>query len=163
MQSSTPDLFVGPSSVIEELIEGWRPVAEHISRDLEMTWRSGTPIDKAEIDRFVNSDLRHYPDELDFDGLEPVLSEWLRTTWAALQRLHEDDTRQSSALSDLDAVRLEFDRATSALGIGDRIRGSLEAQIGSLQSQVGNLRAQVEHLEKEGRSLRTPSGARVGL
>ena len=69
-----------------------------------------------------------------------MLAQWLRTTWAALQRLHEDDARQSSALSDLDAVCLEFDRATSALGIGERIRGGLEAHIGSLQSQVGIFR-----------------------
>jgi len=144
----------------QELIEDWRPVAEQISRDLEMTWRSGTTLDNAEIDRFVNSDLRHYPDELDFDGLEPVLSQWLRTTWAALRRLHEDDTHQSSALSNLDAVRLEFDRATSALGIGERIRGDLEAQIlehavvrSGLQERVLAFEQRSDALQREVRAF----------
>jgi hypothetical protein len=132
----------------EELVQDWKLVAERVSRDLEMTWRSRTFADDVEIDRFVNSGLRHFRDELDSPDVAPVVAGWLRRTSAALQRLHDDDSSHAAAFADLDAVRVEFDRATSALGgVSERIRGSLEAQVGSLQSQV-------ERLEREHRSLR---------
>ena len=152
----------------EDVLKDWRMVVERISSDLEVPRLFTTPAVEAEIDRFVNSGLRHYREDLDAQGVAPVLAEWLRRTSAALQRLHSAGPGDAAALADLDAVRLEFDRATSALGdVGDRIRGGLEAEVGNLEAQVGTFEAQVLNLEARIGQLEAEVGnlesVRVGL
>jgi hypothetical protein len=138
----------------QEVVEHWRSVAGRISRDLEIPWPSGTLADEAEIDRFVRSDLRHYQDELDSSDVSPVVGEWLRRTSAALQQLQDDDVSHVAAFADLDAVRLEFERATSALGdVGDRIRGQLQSQIEDLQSRVEDITREQHALAHHAQAL----------
>ena len=131
-----------------DLVDDWRSVAERVSRDLEMPWRSRTAADEAEIDRFVNSGLHHYRDERESPDVTPVLAEWLRRASAALQRLHDYDTSDAAAFADLDAVRVEFDRTTLALGdVGERIRRNLEDQVEHVVKEQRSLREQVAGLE----------------
>jgi chromosome segregation ATPase len=95
----------------------------------------------------VSSHLHHHRDEAASPDVAPLVAEWLRRTSTALQRLHDENGSHAATFAKLDAVRMEFDRATSALGdVSERIRGSLEAQVGSLQ-------AHVELVESEKRSL----------
>ena len=143
----------------EDVLKDWRMVVERISSDLEVPWRFTTPADEAETDRFVNSGLRHYREDLEAQCVAPVLAEWLRRTSAALQRLHSADPGDAAALADLDAVRLEFDRATSALGdVGDRIRGGLEAEVGTFEARVGDLEAEVRTFEAQVGNLQAHIG-----
>ena len=131
-----------------DLVDDWRSVAQRISRDLEMPWRSRTPADEAEIDRFVNSGLHHYRDERESPDVTPVLAEWLRRASAALQRLHDYDSSDAAAFADLDAVRVEFDRTTLALGdVAERIRRNLEDQVEHVEKEQHSLREQVAGLE----------------
>lgn len=149
----------------DDVVKDWRMVVEQISGDLQASWRFTTPADEAEIDRFVKPGLRHYREDLDAHRLAPVLAEWLRRTSAALQRLHSADPSDAAALADLDAVRLEFDRATSALGdVGDRVRGGLESQVGDLEAKIGNLEAQFGARERDLEAqVRNLEAVRVGL
>jgi hypothetical protein len=147
----------------QDVITDWRSAANRVAIELGVSWRSRTRAEEEESDRFVSAGLRHHRDVLDAtDGIAPVLAEWLTRASAALQRLHDHDSDPSATFAELDALRLEFDRATSVIGdVSDRIRGGLEAEVSSLEArraalgeQVAGLQRHVHAVEHESVALR---------
>lgn len=131
------------------VVENWKPVAERVSRDLQIAWRPRTSADDEDIGRFVSAGLHHHRQDVDsHEDVAPVLAEWLRRTLAALRHLRGRECDASEVLAELDAVRLEFDRATSAIGdVADRVRGGLEVEVEGLEARIRNLEADVGNLE----------------
>ena len=119
-----------------DLVENWRSVADRISQDLEIQLRPRNADDEGEIDRFVQAGLQHHRGELELPELAPQVAEWLRRSSAALERLHDHDSRDAAALAELDVVRLEFDRASAAFAGSDRARAGLQEQVDALRHQI---------------------------
>jgi len=135
----------------QEIVDDWKPVADRITRDLGISWPSRSLAEEAKLNSFVNSGLRHHRDGVNTpDDIPSGLADWLRRTSGALQRLHDHDPGEGAVLAELDAVRSEFDLATSALGgVEGRMRSGFEAQVGSLRGQVASLEGQVGALQGE--------------
>jgi hypothetical protein len=125
----------------QDVLSDWRSVAAHVSNETGVLWPSRTTSEEADIDRFVRPTLRHHQDVFDIPGDVPsVVQEWLKRVAAVMDRLVEPNSDRAGAFADLDAVRLEFDRAAAAIGdSSDRIRGGLETQVQTLETQVQTL------------------------
>jgi len=131
-----------------DVLGNWKLVAQGIARDLGETWPARSSADEVEIERFLNPGLRHQRADGDAMDVAPVLADWVRRAWAALEGLHQRDPNQvTKAMDTLDVVRQEFDRATAVFG---RLA---EQRTDDVQAERDGLRARFDHLEREHRGL----------
>ena len=138
----------------EDLVEDWRSVANRVSRDIHIQWHPRPVPDDEELHRFVQSDLQHHRGNLELSSLAPVVADWIHRTSAALDRLHDNDSRDAGSLADLDAIRLDFDRTTAAFAGSDRALGELQRRVEWLDQHSVALRQQLDALEQDRDTLR---------
>jgi hypothetical protein len=137
------------------VLESWPSVAERLAQDLQSSWPATAAADAAEINRFVNPGLCHHRGNADAGDVAPVLADWTRRAWDALEWLHERDPgRVSEALAALDAIRAELDQNTSVLGdVRDRVYDSLRGEVDQLRDHATELEAARKELQDRLKAL----------
>ena len=125
-----------------DVLENWQGVAQAIEQDLGIEWPVRSPAVDAEIQRFVNPDLRHHDAGMDTERMAPALADWIRRTSSALDRLHTRDVAHGvTAWNDLDGVRQELDRATD---ISESRLLALHQRIDDLQVERDRVRGELD-------------------
>lgn len=123
-------------TTFEGLMSDWRKCVNEIREHLGVTWpRIPRPSSAAAIDDFLQDGLRHNraSDHELYDNHN--VPDWVKATFRSMIELsHDPDS--ASALSVLDGVRGELDKATQAIGPtvhfgemeGERLRLSIDAK-----------------------------------
>lgn len=98
-----------------DLLSDWRSCVADLVQKLDIEWATSADESAGLIDEHLDKDLKHhsYAAE-DFDN-EPLLRDWIKTTFFALEGLrlgHDVDQHQQA----LDGVRALMDRAAVLLG-----------------------------------------------
>lgn len=97
----------------DALLSGWQRIATASQEALKLSWPRLSLRSGAEIDAFLSGQLRHHKREAASLLDNPLLSHWLRDTFATLNRWAESG-EASDDLSILDRIRAELDAAAPA-------------------------------------------------
>jgi hypothetical protein len=132
-----------------DLLADWRSAQARLASDLADAWPSVADIDADGIDRFLRRDLRHHDSRHESGDGPSVLTDWVTRATAALAAISESDpARAGLALSQLDAVRREFDDAVDLFGCADGEQQGL-----ALEEKVTRLEAEARALEADAQNL----------
>ena len=149
----------------DALLDDWRGVIGDLARTLDLAWPRRSATAEVEIDRFLQHRHRHHvlTDQDVFD--HPDLPLWVKETYSALASL-VDNPSSDEAQRTLDAVRIEFDRASAALGAVvrseelaaeaaseriselERAAADGKARVTDLEQAVGEREARIGELER---------------
>jgi hypothetical protein len=142
-----------------DFLENWQEVVRAIEQDLGMGWPARSPAVDAEIQRFVNPDLRNHDAEINTEVMAPALADWIQRTSSALEKLHTRDVaHEVTAWNDLDGVRRELDRATD---ISESRLLALHRRIDDLQAELDQARSERAGLEHQVHALEVQSAERL--
>lgn len=98
----------------ETLLDDWRVTLERISESLDVAWPNATEDIEKQIAQFLSPGQRHHARTSDDVESDPALRSWIGETYSALLKL-EQDPHSQDAMSALDTVRREFNRAAPIL------------------------------------------------
>ncbi len=99
----------------EGLLSDWRLTVEKLHNDLALDWPNSTSTAGADIADFLTNRLRHNISSAEALRSNSEIPTWVKLAFDALCKLVSDG-KSSAALSELDQVRMEFNRASLALG-----------------------------------------------
>jgi hypothetical protein len=142
----------------DALLDDWRGAVSHLSGRLNIAWSRRSATAEVEIDRFLVHRLRHHAIGDDLALSHPEVSSWVKEAYAALSAL-EAEPESEDALSRLETVRVEFNRASDSLGAVlrseeiaredlERVASQREARISELEQAIAGHQAQVAELEQ---------------
>jgi hypothetical protein len=99
----------------QDVLDDWQSVARRVLTQAETPLPLLRPEQVADIDRFLDPELRHHRADQKVPNVPGLLAEWIERTWAAIEILHAQDAAgESEALTTLDQIRTEFNK-TSAI------------------------------------------------
>ena len=103
----------------EALLQDWRKVAARIGTLLELDWPRLCIETEADIDALISAVEPHQDAETDDSGQLEFVSEWVAEVYEMLLPLSKSDspTLTKTQMRRLDAIRVEFDRACSLIGL----------------------------------------------
>lgn len=107
----------------DRLMVNWRAAFAQITKQLRVAWPYEEEEISNQVEAFLSPDERHHKTTAEQVLLDPMLRGWVADVHAALQVL-ESNPSSASALSELDRVRSEIDRASPII---ERLLGDVEA------------------------------------
>jgi len=135
---STRDL---PRAVItyDSLLDDWQEAIAAIGSKLKLSWPRRGPLAEIEIENFLSPELKHYTKNSERLAAKADIIDWAKDAYAALTHLAEHPEHPAD-LKRLDAIRAEFDKASSAFGVAFALG---EAELAAEQGAVAALRAEL--------------------
>jgi hypothetical protein len=135
----------------DDLLDDWKVVMSRLSAELGVSWPDQSIAAGTAISDFLRPELRHHSVETEPTDVVFPLSEWIARTCEALGTLLGPKAKGTvSALSALDEVKQEFDRAASIFGPivegGRGLAAGLEERQAELREQVSKLETDRQHL-----------------
>ncbi|MCA0942746.1 hypothetical protein LCM08_23905 [Salipiger pacificus] len=138
-----------------QLMQNWVGVAEKIQKTLDLSLPKFSLGAASEVDAFLVGGLQHHREAEQKVLQNPMLSIWVRDTYAILERW-ADEGEDSSDFERLDAIRAELDSTAPAfaqvLKTGRDEVSAMSARIGELTEELasrdGKLEAQAAALEE---------------
>lgn len=138
-----------------QLMQNWVGVAEKIQKALELSLPKFSLGAASEVDAFLVGGLHHHREAEQKVLQNPMLSSWVRDTYAILERW-ANEGEDSSDFERLDAIRAELDSAAPAfaqvLKTGRDEVSAMSARVGELSEELairdGKLEAQESALEE---------------
>lgn len=118
----------------DRLMANWRAAFDQATKQLRVTWPYGEEEISNQVEAFLSPSERHHETTAEQVLLDPMLRGWVTDTYAALQIL-ESNPSSAPALSVLDRVRAELDRASP---IVERLLADVEAHAAA---QVATIQA----------------------
>lgn len=98
-----------------KVLDDWRQVASDLRERFGLHWPRYSPSVEVEIDAWIDSSLRHQVSSESAALNDRKVAEWVRRAYASLLEVSEKG-ETSAALKAFDSIRIEFDRASQALG-----------------------------------------------
>ncbi len=106
-----------PRAILDwsDFLADWRLGMARVANQTGVIWPRQTDWSNLEIEKFLTADLRHHVVSADDLALHPEVNEWVRDAFSALIAL-SSDPGCPNALTALDRVKGEFDKAASVFG-----------------------------------------------
>jgi len=144
-----------------DLLEDWRCVVDRVSRDIDVEWPYPRETVAADVERFLDPELRHHRGSVTELDLGSPLREWARRASDAFHQL-AGDSRPSSgdAFRELDAIRGELDHAAAMFGRGDeRLMHALLTRLEHSEREHAALRSHISTVDGERAALNQHASA----
>jgi hypothetical protein len=136
----------------KSLLNDWRGVVATVAAKNRLRWPRRSDHAEVEIDRFITETLRHQiVDDRQLAARADIV-DWVNDVYANLINL-PTNTLKSAALTRLDGIRSEFNKASSAFGValaeGEAELARRGAEISQFSTDLSALRDATGELKKE--------------
>jgi hypothetical protein len=126
----------------DRLMRNWAGVADRIQSDLQFNLPRYSPQVTPQVEDFLSSDIRHHAESDEKVLNNPLISAWLRDTYAVLQRWVAEG-EDAAGRTTLDTVRAELESAAPAFAtVAEHARGA-----GQARQELDRLKADYESLQ----------------
>lgn len=126
-----------------QLLDNWGGLTAKIQDQLDISLPRVSPRTHAEVEEFLAAGLRHFTQSQDRVLANPTVSDWVRDTYAILERWAEGG-EDSADFARLDAIRAEMNASAGVFGgIVELARGGPDASR-NMSDRVAELEASLE-------------------
>ena len=128
------------------LLSDWKTTFERLSERIDLSWPYSADDIAAQVEQFLQKDMRHHACTTEDVLLDPVLRGWIGEAYEAFNVLERNPDAEN-AIAKLDRISKEFDRASPILHrLYEDARTQLEAEAARLKEALTEAGDKAEQL-----------------